>query len=313
MDLEWLQPKNPEWLEFYSHQIQDMLDRGVARQLTTVEIDKWDKSEKPKFYISHLAAPNPNSQTTPIRIVFNSSQLTDGYSLNLAFAKGPDVLVSLHGTLLKFRSGLFAACADITKMFNSIYLVPDEQHMHRWLWSDPDTGKVNEYVMTRVNIGDKPAQAISAITIEKTAELPENSIYPEAITALLESTYVDDVILDDDNKENLLKVATDVDKVLESGGFKTKHWIVSGEGKIPGSMNSGLKVTEVDTKPVIILPNAVTTEKTLGQGWDPIEDVLFPKAHVNFSQKMQKMRLGDHLKKEEIQSSMPVPLTNDLY
>ena len=73
--------KNPEWMKMYWGQIMDMLKRNVARELPQSEREAWDESGKPKFYISHLAAPNPNSSTTPIRICFNSSQLINGYSL----------------------------------------------------------------------------------------------------------------------------------------------------------------------------------------------------------------------------------------
>lgn len=40
-----------------------------------------------------------------------------------------------------------------------------------------------------------------------------------------------------------------------------------------------------------------------------MKDLIFPKANINFSKKMQKMRLGDHLSKGAIKSSMPDPLT----
>lgn len=43
------------------------------------------------WYISHLAAPNPYLVTTPVHIVWNSSQKYKGVSMN-DLLKGPDVL-----------------------------------------------------------------------------------------------------------------------------------------------------------------------------------------------------------------------------
>ena len=113
---------------------------------------------------------------------------------------------------------------------------------------------------------------------------------------------MDNVIMDDDDLEELLNTTGDKDTVLLSGGFFTKHWIMSGLGRLPGSFNKRNQtlIGEGQHGQVIVLPNAVSHEKTLGQGLDPITDKVFPCAHVNYSKKMQKMRMGDHLLKDKI-------------
>ena len=78
--------KDKQWVETYQRQMKDMLDRGVARKLSEEELQKWSG---PLFYISHLAVVNPKSNSTPVRIVFNSSQVYKGTSLNSYLAKGP--------------------------------------------------------------------------------------------------------------------------------------------------------------------------------------------------------------------------------
>ena len=51
---------------------------------------------------------------------------------------------------------------DIRKMFRSIHLKALEQHCHWLLWRDLQTDqKPDVYIMTRVNMGDTPAPAIS--------------------------------------------------------------------------------------------------------------------------------------------------------
>ena len=61
------------------------------------------------FYLSHLAVEQPKSLTTTVRIVFNSSQLFRGVSLNSFLAKGPDSFKNnLLGMLLRLgKSRLF--------------------------------------------------------------------------------------------------------------------------------------------------------------------------------------------------------------
>ena len=56
--------------KLYSEKIEDMLTRGAARMVEEEELANY---KKPQFYISHFNVMNPNSKSTPCRIVFNSS------------------------------------------------------------------------------------------------------------------------------------------------------------------------------------------------------------------------------------------------
>ena len=184
--------KDPKWAETYEEQMKDMVDRHVARKLTTQELEQWNG---PLFYISHLAVVNPRSKSTPVRIVFNSSQSHHGVSLNSCLAKGPDAYINnLVGILLPWREEHVAFVGDLRKMFNSIHLKLLEQHCHRFLWRDMDTEREPDiYVMERVNMGDSPAPAISTEAVYKTATLFEDES-PEAAELLRKSSYVDDLI-----------------------------------------------------------------------------------------------------------------------
>ena len=114
--------KDERWAETYQKQMEDMVERGVARKLSRKELEEWSG---PKFYISHLAVVNTRSHSTPVRIVFNSSQVCQGMSLNSCLAKGPDCYMNnLIGILLRWREEQVALVGDIRKMFHSIHLKP---------------------------------------------------------------------------------------------------------------------------------------------------------------------------------------------
>ena len=154
--------KDPVWAESYQNQMQDMVDRGVARKLSSEELEEW---KGPTFYISHLAVANDKSTSTPVRMVFNSSQTFKGVSLNSYLAKGPDSYMNnILGLLLRWKENHVAVAADIKKMFHSVKLAEVEIHCHRFLWRDLDTNKEPDvYVILRVSMGDKPAPAIATI------------------------------------------------------------------------------------------------------------------------------------------------------
>jgi hypothetical protein len=197
--------KDDQWAKTYKSQMDDMVDRCVARKLSSEEVKSWTG---PVFYISHLAVVNPHSNSTPVRIVFNSSQTHKGVSLNACLAKGPDSYMNnLVGILLRWREERVALIGDIRKMFNSVYLKALEQHCHRFLWRDLQQHRPPDiYVIQRVNMGDTPAPAISTEAVYKTAELYREDS-PQAANLLKHSSYVDDLIDSRPSKPDALKIA----------------------------------------------------------------------------------------------------------
>lgn len=127
--------QNPAHAAVYCKQIENMIDRGVARKLTKKEIEDYNG---PVFYISHHEVLKPESKKTPCRIVFNSSANFHGHVLNEYYAKGPDMLNNLLGVLLRFREEPVAMIGDIAKMFHSIDIPVLDQMTHRFLWRDLD-------------------------------------------------------------------------------------------------------------------------------------------------------------------------------
>ena len=96
--------KDPSWAQVYQSQIDDMVARGAARVVPKEELDQWEGVIN---YIPHLAALNPHSSSTPVRIVFDASRAQGGGpSLNQILAKGPDrYLNNLSGVIICFRNG----------------------------------------------------------------------------------------------------------------------------------------------------------------------------------------------------------------
>ena len=89
--------KDPAWEEIYERQLKDLIERGVAREVPDAELRDWIAKGGKTYYIAHQMALNPSSKTTPVRVVFNSSQLFHGYSLNTSWDLGPDIMSNLLG------------------------------------------------------------------------------------------------------------------------------------------------------------------------------------------------------------------------
>ena len=305
--------KDEQWAETYRKQMQDMLDRGVARKLSQDELQQWNG---PTFYISHLAVVNPRSNSTPVRIVFNSSQVYQGRSLNSCLAKGPDCYMNnLLGILLRWREEKVALVGDIRKMFNSIHLRPLEQHCHRFLWRDLMTDRDPDvYVITRVNMGDTPAPAISTEAIYKTADLFESDS-PRAACLLKKSSYVDDLIDNQPSKPDALEIALETENMLAKGGFAVKCWQFSGESGPPVG-NELFASNDMVTTPdgpvdthTNMLKGSDGNLRVLGLGWDPVKDIVVFEVSLNFSKKKKGMRTDPNLQKADLPQALPLVLT----
>ncbi|RXN38928.1 gag-pol fusion poly [Labeo rohita] len=294
--------KEPVWKAAYKEQVHEMVSRGAAVKLTREEIDNW---KGPKWYISNLVAPNPHSSSTPVRIVWNSSQEFRGISLNGLLHKGPDVLNPIRGVLLRFRSGLHAALGDVKKMYNSVWLKDNEVHLHRFLWRDNSEGDIEEFAVVRVNIGDKPAGCIAQVAMKETANLPQFADMIEERRALTEDSYVDDILTSHNDLKTLERITKGVEEILKAGGFFLKPWVLShqsGRGGAPA---------ETTVSRTLILPNQMHDgdNKALGVGYEPETDKLRLLPSINFSKKRGKMRTGFNLSMEDVREGTPNPLT----
>jgi hypothetical protein len=148
-----------------------------------------------------------------------------GSKLNDYWKKGPDLLNSLFGVVLRFREREVAISGDISKMYHRVRIPLEDQHVHRYLWRDLETERdPDTYVKTVLTFGDKPAPAMAQIAVQKTAEEIQE-LYPEAAKAIKANSYMDDLCDSLDTVKEARTRTEDIDKILETGGFCVKEWI----------------------------------------------------------------------------------------
>ena len=116
----------------YNEQVQDMINRNVLVEISKAEDESY---EGPKFYVSHHDVRKPDSSSTPLRLVINSSLRYQGLSPNDVWIKAPNQLNDMWGILIRFRDHKIALVGDMKKMYNSIHTTQAEKHLRRVLWS----------------------------------------------------------------------------------------------------------------------------------------------------------------------------------
>jgi hypothetical protein len=231
-----------------------------------------------------------------------------GLSMNDLMLKGPDVLNSIRAVLLRFRGGIHAALGDIKKMYNSVWLEDMEMHLHRFLWRDTEEGEIEEYAITRVNLGDRPAGCIAQLAMRETAKLPMFAHLEEERRILEEDAYVDDVLTSHNDLLKLDQNTKGVEEILKAGGFFLKPWVRSGQS---GRQEVVAGEQGAEENRILILPNQMREgdNKALGVGY-LIEDYkLYLMTSINFSKRKRKMRVCQNLLGEEVRENTPNPLT----
>ena len=179
---------------------------------------------------------------------------------------------------------------------HAVKISPLDQHTHRFLWRNLDQSKPPEtYVMTSVSFGDRPAGSIATVALRKTAKMNESK-YPEAAKTILDNTYVDDVLDSVKDKQEALKLTSNIDSVLESGGFSIKSWVISDTER-------------KDTDERQRAPLDQGEQKVLGINWDKSNDKFFYKAKLNFSPKRRNIRCGPDLGVHQLPKELPTGIT----
>ena len=276
--------KKGHWGDVYHSQIEDMVKRDVARIVPAEELKMYGGTVN---YLPHLAALNPRSESTPVRIVFDASRAQGGGpSLNQILAKGPDrYLNNLAGVIINFRNGREAVKGDVKKMYNSVKLAREDAYVQCFLWRGLDTSCSPEtYQVTVNNIGVKPAGVIAALALQKSSDIFRER-FPVTAQQLKEKSYVDDLGLTGATRKALEDRTQEADQILKHANMEVKRWTYSG------TQTGSAEAVEV------VSHESSEGERMLGVIWEPVADIFKFTVKINLSPLKNKARTGPDLSK----------------
>ena len=231
-----------------------------------------------QYFIPWRAVWNPNSTSTPCRLVYDASQVTpSGYSLNRILAKGRNNMNKLVEILIRWFIDRFAFHTDIRKMYNTVRLDERFWCYQLYLWQDElslSEEPIVKVIKTLIyGVKSSGNQAESAL--RKTARL-ESEKYPEASEIILKRFYVDDGMSGSRTEKLREKLINDLQLVLARGCFSVKDFTRSGSDPPKELSTDGVSV------------------KVAGQKWYPKEDkISLVSGDLNFSKKKRGKRSSD--------------------
>jgi len=131
----------------YCENINVFLHKRYARKTHEVP-----ETSTRSWYLPHHPVLNVN-KPGKVRIVFDVASRHNGISLNESLLSGPDLLNSLIGVLIRFRTHRIAVSADIEAMFLQIKVADQDKDSLRFLWKEdvnndepPDTYQMQVHI-----------------------------------------------------------------------------------------------------------------------------------------------------------------------
>ena len=188
--------------------MQEYFDLCHAEPVPAADLEK---PEKDVFYLPMHAVKKESSTTTKIRAVFDASaKSSSGVSLNDLLLVGPTVHSPLIDVLLRFRLHRVALTADVSKMYRAIELANQDRDLHRFVWRRSPDQSLQDYRITRVTFG----VSASSFVANRQYALDFALQYPQAVTAVEKSFYVDDGLTGADSVKEALQLQKQLQELL---------------------------------------------------------------------------------------------------
>ena len=283
--------RDPLLMSAYNEEFMKFVNRGAISRITQQEMDSY---QGPVSYVTHLPVLKPDSTTTPLRIVTNTSFVNQNAKLspNNCMDEGPNALSPLLEVLIGFRLEEVALVYDLTKAYQSIQTGEVERHVRRIAWRFGDTlADWQIFGYDVVTFGDQVAGLALELVKGLAAELGR-SIDPEASHQLKTKTYVDDGAGGGSRAQVERYMGKEVDGIYDG----TLAQILSLVNLRPKVMVASGDTDENKLK--------ILGDKVLGHVWLATEDKLVFRVAVNLTP--AKLKKGGHVGAEDL-SEVDIP------
>lgn len=250
--------RDPAYAKLYHNFMEAVMKNGDAEEVCEEENESW--------YIPHFGVHNPK-KPNKIRVVFDCSAKAGGKCLNDFLLQGPDLMNSMLGILMRFRSGPIALSCDIERMFHQFQVTPTDRDYLRFLWTNAD-GNITAYRMKVHIFGAKSSPACATYGLRHLAGIASDNQL--ALDFITHNFYVDDGIISVNTIEEAQQLVTQTTEACQKGNLRL-HKFVSNSADLLKKIPKSEHATQPEIK---LLKTEAEMHRTLGIQWNTLEDTF---------------------------------------
>ena len=215
----------------------------------------------------------PHKKPTQIRVVFDSSAVYKGTSLNKELLSGPDVLNNLHGIMIRFRQETIGVTCDIEQMFHCFYVNQNHRNVLRFLWfkDNNPTKEIVEYRMAVHLFGNTCSPAIATFGLRKTAEDGEEGFGKLAKEFVHNDFYVDDGLTSCSILQEVVELVRNTQAMHDAANIRL-HKIVSNSVEVITALPKQDRVPKL--RELHFNADSLPTQRSLGVCWNLEKDAF---------------------------------------
>ena len=151
-----------------------------------------------------------------IRVVKDAAAEYQGTSLNKHLLTGPDLLSSLVGNLMRFRTGKVGLAADIEAMYHQVRVPQQDADSLRFLWKEDITkeGPPDVYQMLVHIFGAKDSSGCANYALHRAARDHHRGYSSSTFESCLKAFYVDDLLKAVQSTEDAICLAEELISIM---------------------------------------------------------------------------------------------------
>lgn len=211
----------PEEKSLIEKTFDSYLEKGYIRKLEPKE-----KYDTDAFYLPFFCVVKPESETTPVRIVWDCAAKFEHKgvrkSLNSEIELTPNRLQDLFKLLLRMRKYKNVVLSDISEMFLKVILDPDDRRYHRFHFMG------EEYEWLVILFGNLSSPNGSQKVIQLNCDLNGQGL-DEAVESIRNACYMDDVADSRPEEEQALELARQLVILFDSCGMSVQKFYSNSE------------------------------------------------------------------------------------
>lgn len=260
--------QDPEFHDAYVRYMEDYEKKGFMTPCPP------PPKNKESYIIPHHGVFKKNAHKKKLRVVYDAScKTTSGYSLNDVLEIGQPLHNDMRKIVIQFRQFPIVMTADIEQMYNQIDIHEEHRPYQMIIWRKNTGLPIQYYLLNTVIFGVNSSPYLAMRTLHKLAR-DHGHKYPLAAEALLNSSFMDDIVLTATTTAEAEVLVQQLIELLALGGFTLKKWT--------SSLPSLLKNFPVEHLECPVLDETNSPRLSiLGVQWLPGEDTFTYKIYIS--------------------------------